>query len=180
MACIMECSEFMQFHRATLSDVNQVEMRPQLLCVIKYMRKMLVSRFPVIRWNPSKWQPDYILSNFEIRCDVTSGRLQTSLPLSTKRTEPCLDIPYTTCMFYGNSPEIYNLVYVSDTTSNLEVEHIVNHHFPPNPGTEFWKMQVSCKSLSSRFLGEFSASNWNVDYYLDFSKFRWVINCSVI
>ena len=42
--------------------------------------------------------------NFEIRCDVTSGRLRTSLWVTIKR--PCfVVIPYTTHVFYGFSLE---------------------------------------------------------------------------
>ncbi len=58
---------------------------------------------------------EYTLSNFEIRCDVILGRLRASLRVSIKRPS-FVSIPYTTHMFYGNSPQICN-----DITSNLEV-----------------------------------------------------------
>ncbi len=56
-----------------------------------------------------------ILSNFEIRHDVTLGRLRASLRITLKRA--CFAvIPYTAHTFYGNSPQICN-----DIASNLKV-----------------------------------------------------------
>ena len=56
----------------------------------------------------------YALSNFEIRCDVTRGRLCDLLRETLKRASAA--IPYTTLTFYDNSPQIRNHI-----TSNLEV-----------------------------------------------------------
>ncbi len=55
---------------------------------------------------------NYSVYNFEIRRDVTSGRLRTSLRVTIKRT--CFaTIPYTTRAFHGTSPEIRNLLEVT-------------------------------------------------------------------
>ena len=58
------------------------------------------------------WLVHSTLSNFNIRCDVTSRRLCTSLHVTIKRA--CFAvIPYTIHTFYGNSPEICNLLEVT-------------------------------------------------------------------
>ncbi len=69
---------------------------------------------------------NYSLCSFEIRCDVTSGRLRTSLRVTIKHV--CfVAIPYTTRAFHGTSPEIRNLPEVtgSDITSNLKAVQTV-------------------------------------------------------
>ncbi len=51
---------------------------------------------------------DYSLYSCEIRRDVTSSRLRTSLRVTIKRV--CFAaIPYNTRAFHGSSPEIRNL-----------------------------------------------------------------------
>ncbi len=62
----------------------------------------------------------YTLSNFEIRCDVTRGRLRISLRVTIKRVSYAT-ILYTTPTFY-----LWNTQYTAcDITSNLEVEQSV-------------------------------------------------------
>ena len=57
----------------------------------------------------------YTLSNFEIRRDVTGGRLRVSLQVNPK-THFFAVIPYTTRALYDSLPQIRN-----DITSNLQV-----------------------------------------------------------
>ena len=60
----------------------------------------------------------YMLSNFEIDCNVMHGKLPASLQVTIKRA--CFTtIPYTTHAFYGNSLEIRN------DMSNLKVGQTV-------------------------------------------------------
>ncbi len=69
---------------------------------------------------PNQTKNIYTLSNFEIRHDVTYGRLGTSLGVTIKRA--CFAvIPYTTHAFYCNFK--YAMIN-DDIASNLEVGQV--------------------------------------------------------
>ncbi len=72
----------------------------------------------------------YSLYNFEIRRDITSSRLRTSLRVTIKRA--CFAaIPYTTRAFHNTSPEIRNLPEVtSGLISKLYRLNIFYKAFP--------------------------------------------------
>ncbi len=62
----------------------------------------------------------YILSNFEIRCDVTSDRLRTLLQVAIKCACYAV-IPFTICTLYGiNLSEINGLPEVTWLILKLE------------------------------------------------------------
>ena len=75
-------------------------------------------------WWYRLWYSNYSLYSFEIRRDVISGRLRTSLRVTIKRTYFAA-IPYTMWVFHGTLPAWNTQSTGSDITSYLEAVQTV-------------------------------------------------------